>query len=119
MGNRLECRSTRGALPTRLNNATEQLEIAEPLAPLQIEHIRPKKHRGTDEINNLALACIDCNLSKSSNVSGFDPDSIPIRTNSHYSSTPDYIAGATISCGKASSLWESLLKVARPLRYST
>ena len=46
-----------------------------PLAPLQIEHVRPKKHRGSDDLSNLALACIDCNLSKSSNISGFDPDS--------------------------------------------
>ena len=45
-----------------------------PLASLQIEHIRPKKHRGNDELENLALACIDCNLAKSSNISGFDPD---------------------------------------------
>jgi 5-methylcytosine-specific restriction endonuclease McrA len=44
-----------------------------PLAPLQIEHIIPKKHGGSDDINNLALACIDCNLGKSSNLTGIDP----------------------------------------------
>jgi 5-methylcytosine-specific restriction endonuclease McrA len=33
-----------------------------PLAALHVEHVRPKKHSGTDEFNNLALACIDCNL---------------------------------------------------------
>jgi len=44
-----------------------------PLAKLQFEHIIPKKHRGTDDLDNLALACIDCNLSKSSNIAGFDP----------------------------------------------
>jgi len=45
-----------------------------PLAALQIEHINPKKHGGTDDPGNLALACIDCNLAKSSNIAGRDPD---------------------------------------------
>jgi 5-methylcytosine-specific restriction endonuclease McrA len=44
-----------------------------PLAQLQIEHIRPRKHGGGDEEQNLALACIDCNLAKSSNLTGIDP----------------------------------------------
>ncbi len=44
-----------------------------PLATLQIEHINPKKHGGTDDYENLALACIDCNLAKSSNIAGRDP----------------------------------------------
>ena len=44
-----------------------------PLAPLQIEHVIPKKHGGSDEIENLALACIDCNLHKGTNLTGVDP----------------------------------------------
>lgn len=44
-----------------------------PLAALQIEHINPKKHGGADDDHNLALACIDCNLAKSSNIAGRDP----------------------------------------------
>ena len=44
-----------------------------PLAMLQVEHIRPKKHGGTDDPNNLALACVDCNLHKGSNLTGIDP----------------------------------------------
>ena len=44
-----------------------------PLAALHVEHIIPKKHRGTDLPDNLALACIDCNLHKGSNVAGYDP----------------------------------------------
>jgi 5-methylcytosine-specific restriction endonuclease McrA len=35
-----------------------------PLASLQIEHIVPRKHGGSDVPENLALACIDCNLAK-------------------------------------------------------
>src|SRR6266436_1492872 len=45
-----------------------------PLFPLQIEHIRPRKHHGGDDLDNLALACIDCNLHKSSNISGIEPE---------------------------------------------
>lgn len=45
-----------------------------PLAPLHIEHIIPKKHGGSDEIENLALACIDCNLHKGTNLAGIDPE---------------------------------------------
>ena len=70
--------ATRNIVRERAKHQCEYCQLRQahsPLAPLQIEHIRPKKHRGTDELNNLALACIDCNLSKSSNVSGFDPDS--------------------------------------------
>lgn len=44
------------------------------MARLQIEHVRPKKHGGTDEPANLALACIDCNLRKGANLTGIDPD---------------------------------------------
>ena len=44
-----------------------------PFAALHIEHIIPRKHGGTDAPNNLALACVDCNLHKGSNVAGYDP----------------------------------------------
>ena len=45
-----------------------------PLAALHIEHIIPKKHGGSDDMDNLALACIDCNLHKGSNLTGIDPE---------------------------------------------
>jgi 5-methylcytosine-specific restriction endonuclease McrA len=45
-----------------------------PLAALHIEHIIPKKHGGRDGSDNLALACIDCNLRKGPNLSGIDPE---------------------------------------------
>ena len=44
-----------------------------PLAALHVEHIPPRKHGGSDDSDNLALACIDCNLHKGSNVAGYDP----------------------------------------------
>lgn len=45
-----------------------------PLAALHIEHIRPRKHGGKDHEENLALACIDCNLRKGPNLTGIDPE---------------------------------------------
>jgi hypothetical protein len=45
-----------------------------PLASLHIEHVVPKKHGGSDDIDNLALACIDCNLHKGPNLTGIDPE---------------------------------------------
>ena len=38
-----------------------------------IEHIIAKQHGGTNEIDNLALACHRCNLNKGPNLSGLDP----------------------------------------------
>lgn len=49
-------------------------QIHSPLATLHVEHIRPLKHGGSDLIENLALACIDCNLAKGSNPTGIDPE---------------------------------------------
>lgn len=45
-----------------------------PLAALHVEHVIPKKHDGSSNIDNLALACIDCNLHKGPNLTGFDPE---------------------------------------------
>jgi hypothetical protein len=39
-----------------------------------VEHIIPRIHGGTDDTDNLALACIDCNLHKGPNLTGIDPD---------------------------------------------
>jgi len=38
-----------------------------PRAVLHIAHSIPKKHGGSDDMDNLALACIDCNLREGSN----------------------------------------------------
>lgn len=42
--------------------------------PLHIEHIIAKKHGGSSELGNLALACQQCNLHKGPNLTGLDPD---------------------------------------------
>ena len=48
-------------------------QAVSPLATLHIEHILPKVHGGSDDPDNLALACIDCNLHKGPNLTGLDP----------------------------------------------
>lgn len=45
-----------------------------PLASLHLEHIIPIVHGGGDDLYNLALACIDCNLHKGTNLAGIDPE---------------------------------------------
>jgi hypothetical protein len=43
------------------------------LFPFHVEHIIAQQHRGTDSLNNLALACHDDNLHKGPNLTGIDP----------------------------------------------
>lgn len=40
----------------------------------QIEHIIPRKHHGTSDADNLALACFACNNHKGANLTGIDPN---------------------------------------------
>jgi 5-methylcytosine-specific restriction endonuclease McrA len=68
---------TRRLVRERAGDRCEYCQLPQqqsPLASLQVEHIRPKKHQGSDSLENLALACIDCNLHKGTNIAGFDPD---------------------------------------------
>ncbi len=70
--------TTREAVFSRAGGVCEYCQLPEefsPVARLQIEHILPLKHGGTSDFRNLALACIDCNLRKGSNLTGIDPDS--------------------------------------------
>jgi hypothetical protein len=48
-------------------------QAASPWALFQIEHIRPIKHHGTDELSNLCLACGHCNRHKGPNLASVDP----------------------------------------------
>lgn len=68
--------ATRSHVRRRANERCEywQLKSEDDLLPFHIEHIIPKKHRGTSELDNLALACHQCNLHKGPNLSGLDPD---------------------------------------------
>ena len=67
---------TRAQVRERAQNICEYCHLHQddsPLAALHIEHIVPKIHGGTDNPDNLALACIDCNLHKGTNLTGIDP----------------------------------------------
>lgn len=68
--------ATRRRVRNRAGNACEYCGLRQeysPLASLQIEHVIPRKHGGDDDPENLALACVDCNLAKGSNLAGLDP----------------------------------------------
>ncbi len=43
------------------------------LAKFQIDHVIPVKHGGSDDIDNLCLACLKCNGFKGPNVAALDP----------------------------------------------
>src|SRR5438045_4681009 len=61
----------------RAQNACEYCRLHQndsPLAALHVELIIPKIHDGSDDLDNLALACIDCNLHKGTNLTGIDPE---------------------------------------------
>jgi len=67
---------TRTQVRERAEDACEYCHLHQddsPLATLHVEHIIPRIHGGTDELDNLALACIDCNLHKGPNLTGIDP----------------------------------------------
>lgn len=52
----------------------------EPDAAFHIEHIVARQHRGESSPDNLALACMSCNLHKGTNLTSLDPDtSLPVR----------------------------------------
>lgn len=69
--------STRRLVRARAGQRCEYCRLHEndlPLFSFHVEHIVAKKHRGSDEPDNLAWSCHHCNLAKSSNLSGRDPD---------------------------------------------
>jgi hypothetical protein len=42
---------------------------------LHVEHVTAKQHRGSDDPENLALACNRCNSHKGPNLTSIDPES--------------------------------------------
>jgi hypothetical protein len=51
--------------------------------PFHMEHIIARQHGGSTELENLALACWNCNLKKGPNISGIDPKSGCVTTLFH------------------------------------
>lgn len=44
------------------------------LLTFQIDHIIARKHHGTNDLSNLALACFACNNHKGPNIAGMDSE---------------------------------------------
>lgn len=98
---------TRTQVRKRAHYACEYCHLHQddsPLAALHVEHIIPKVHGGTDELDNLALACIDCNLHKGTNLTGIDPQTDKVTElfhprrqswNEHFESQGVHIVGKT------------------------
>ena len=42
--------------------------------PHQIDHIIGRQHQGSDDLDNLCLCCIRCNLKKGPNIASVDPE---------------------------------------------
>lgn len=60
----------------RAGNRCEYCHLPQDFSDLRfhVEHIVPRQHRGSDNPDNLALACPECNLHKGPNLTGIDPD---------------------------------------------
>lgn len=67
---------TRNAIARRANFVCEYCLIAEADAyfKFQIEHIISRKHGGTSDLENLALACVFCNRYKGSDIATSSPE---------------------------------------------
>ena len=67
---------TRQIVANRANFVCEYCLIAEADAyfKFQIEHITSRKHGGSSELKNLALACVFCNRYKGSDIASLIPE---------------------------------------------
>lgn len=67
--------SQKKAVHERANNCCEycRLSASSGSVPFHVDHIIPRKHDGSDENENLCLACYQCNAFKSHDLTGFDP----------------------------------------------
>jgi phage terminase large subunit-like protein len=60
---------------TRAGQRCEYCHVPQEFSELRfhIEHIIPRQHGGTDDADNLALACPNCNFQKGPNLTAIDP----------------------------------------------
>jgi hypothetical protein len=49
-------------------------QTAQPFVAFHVEHIRARAHGGSDDAQNLCIACERCNAFKGPNLAGVDPD---------------------------------------------
>ncbi|HYC90939.1 MAG TPA: HNH endonuclease signature motif containing protein [Thermoanaerobaculia bacterium] len=66
---------TREFVRRRAHDACEYCGLPQhaSVLPHQIDHIVGRQHRGTDDLENLCLCCIRCNLKKGPNIASIDP----------------------------------------------
>ena len=66
----------RQTVASRANNVCEYCLLAEEDAyfRFQVEHIVSRKHGGSSELENLALACVFCNRHKGSDIASLKPE---------------------------------------------
>jgi HNH endonuclease len=59
----------------RASHVCEYCRLPEDASVLlhQIDHIIGRQHNGSDNVENLCLACIRCNLKKGPNIASIDP----------------------------------------------
>ncbi len=67
---------TRELVQRRAQGACEYCRLPRQasILPHQVDHIIGKQHRGSDEVDNLCLCCIRCNLKKGPNIASIDPE---------------------------------------------
>jgi hypothetical protein len=97
----------REAVRQRAGNRCEYCGLPQTAAPFlafHVEHIRARQHGGTDDLDNLALACPDCNAHKGPNITGIDPlsdDCVRLfnprndRWSDHFATDGPFIVGKT------------------------
>lgn len=69
-------RPRRRAIADRARGRCEYCQLPQALTtlPHEVDHIRARKHRGPDTLQNTCWACAGCNAAKGTNVAGYDPD---------------------------------------------
>ena len=103
--------ATRELVRSRAGLRCEYCRLAQKHSELthHIEHIVAKQHGGSDQVDNLALACHRCNLHKGPNLTGIDPQSGEVAAlfnprreawPDHFSFDGEWIRGLT-STGRA------------------
>ena len=98
--------ATRDLVRRRAENRCEYCQFPQEYSELthHVEHIVAKQHGGSDDAENLALACHRCNLQKGPNLAGIDPVSgelVPLfhprrdEWNNHFRLLEVHIEGVT------------------------
>lgn len=69
-------RETREWVERRAQGACEYCRLPQNATVVvhQIDHVIGRQHRGSDDLANLCLCCIRCNLKKGPNIASIDPD---------------------------------------------